>query len=74
MTRMTYPQLCEAMHRLQKSERGSRALKNIGRFLSEGGIGLDNGNKRAAMALITAAFDNPWDLPSELTNQKEMEP
>ena len=52
---------------LRRSERGAAALENLCAFFREGGLGLDCRNQEAVAALIHAAFNNPWDLPAELT-------
>ena len=65
-----YPALCEAAEHLSRSDRGARALKNLSLFFREGGSGLDEKNKRAALALFMAALSNPWDLPADLTQPK----
>lgn len=61
-----YEQLEAAAAQLRKSERGQRALENLSRFFSDGGTGLDDANKKAALKLFLAAIQNPWDLPANL--------
>ncbi len=70
----TYEELEATVAQLRKSERGQRALENLSRFFSEGGIGLDVSNKAAVMRLLHACFCNPWDLPASLIKRCSDEP
>lgn len=64
--RWSYDELEAAVTQLRKSERGTRALENFSKFVSEGGTGLDASNKTALSRLVHAALNNPWDLPDNL--------
>ena len=65
-----YQKLEAAAEQLRRSERGRRALENISKFFRDGGTGLDDSNKLAALALFMAALHNPWDLPANLTQRE----
>lgn len=66
----TYEQLEAAAQRLKRTERGQRALEALSQFASDGGTGLDTGNKQAAADLFMACLDNPWNLPAWFTQGK----
>lgn len=66
-------QLRKAAQRLQKSERGKAALRNLQRLFIDGGSGLDQWNQDAANALFQAMLHTPWDWPAELAANRPRE-
>lgn len=64
---LTYPELERAAAQLRKSERGRRALKNLSALYRDGGSGLDDINKAAALKLFSAMLYCPWEWPANLT-------
>jgi len=53
----------KAIRLLRESERGTAALRNLEKFLQEGGAGLDQNNQDHVELIIRCAFICPWNLP-----------